>query len=106
MMPEKQTEATTKPTAKYRSQFRIYVDVMSVIQRESNQAKPTRILYGANLSHDRLVKYLEELKALGVIQEIAGGNGEKVYSLTQKGIEFMNNFRRVESFASAFGFKI
>ena len=77
---------------------------MRVIQRESNEAKPTRILYGANLSHDRLVKYLDELKNLGVIQE--SGNEDKVYSLTQKGNEFLNNFRRVESFASAFGFKI
>ena len=103
MIPEKQVEQT-KATTKYRSQFRIYVDVMQVIQREGNQAKPTRILYGANLSHDRLVKYLDELKTLGVIQE--SGTDDKVYSLTQKGIEFMNNFRRVESFASAFGFKI
>ena len=103
MIPGKQVEQT-KATAKYRSQFRIYVDVMQVIQREGNQAKPTRILYGANLSHDRLVKYLDELKGLGVIQE--SGTDEKVYGLTQKGIEFMNNFRRVESFASAFGFKI
>ena len=102
MIPGKQAEA--KPTAKYRSQFRIYVDIMSVIQRESNKAKPTRILYGANLSHDRLVKYLDELKTLGVIQET--GTDDKIYSLTQKGIEFMNNFRRVESFAEAFGFKI
>lgn len=96
--------APAKPTAKYRSQLRIYVDIMRVIQKEENQAKPTRILYGANLSHDRLVKYLEELKGLGVIQET--GTEDKVYSLTQKGIEFMNNFRKVESFASAFGFRI
>lgn len=93
-----------KPAAKYRSQFRIYVDIMHVIQRESNEAKPTRILYGANLSHDRLIKYLQELKGLGVIQE--SGTEDKVYSLTQKGVEFINNFRKVESFASAFGFKI
>ena len=96
--------ASPRSTTKYRSQLRIYVDIMRVIQRESNEAKPTRILYGANLSHDRLMKYLEELKALGVIQE--SGTDDKVYNLTQKGIEFLNNFRRVESFASAFGFKI
>jgi predicted transcriptional regulator len=91
-------------TIKYRSQFRIYVDIMRVIQREGNQAKPTRILYGANLSHDRLIKYLDELKALGVIQE--SGIDDKLYSLTQKGIEFLNNFRKVESFAGAFGFSL
>jgi predicted transcriptional regulator len=96
--------AAARTAAKYRSQLRIYVDIMRVIQREGNEAKPTRILYGANLSHDRLVKYLEELKALSVIQE--SGTDEKIYSLTQKGIEFLNNFRRVESFASAFGFRI
>jgi predicted transcriptional regulator len=96
--------AATKSAAKYRSQLRIYVDIMHVIQHENNQAKPTRILYGANLSHDRLIKYLEELKSLGVIQE--SGTEDKVYTLTQKGIEFLNNFRRVESFATAFGFKI
>jgi len=62
---------------------------MYVIQRESNQAKPARILYGANLSHDRLVKYLEELETLGVIKE--SGTDDKVYGLTQKGIEFLNN---------------
>jgi predicted transcriptional regulator len=94
----------TKPVTKYRSQFRIYVDIMKVIQREQNEAKPTRILSGANLSHDRLVKYLGELKALNVIQE--SGSEEKVYRLTQKGVEFMNNFRKVEVFAEAFGFKI
>jgi len=103
MIPGAEGQAA-KPTAKYRSQFRIYVDIMYVIQREGNQAKPTRILYGANLSHDRLIKYLEELKTLGVIQE--SGSDDKTYSLTQKGIEFLNNFRKVESFASAFGFKI
>ena len=102
MMPSE--PAPPKAPAKYRSQFRIYVDIMKVIQREGNQAKPTRILYGANLSHDRLVKYLEELKTLQVIQE--SGTDERTYSLTQKGIEFMNNFRKVESFAGAFGFKI
>jgi len=102
MMPSE--PAPPKTPAKYRSQFRIYVDIMKVIQREGNQAKPTRILYGANLSHDRLIKYLEELKALQVIQE--SGSDERTYSLTQKGIEFMNNFRKVEAFAGAFGFKI
>jgi len=103
-MIQSESGSTSRPTTKYRSQLRIYLDIMRVIQRESNEAKPTRILYGANLSHDRLVKYLDELKALGVIQET--GTDDKIYSLTQKGIEFMNNFRRVESFAQAFGFKI
>lgn len=89
---------------KYRSQMRIYVDIMRVIQRENNRAKPTRILYGANLSHDRLLKYLEELKALGVIEET--DDEERLYKLTQKGVEFLNEFIRIDKFAGAFGFAI
>ena len=95
----------TQKLPKYRSQMRIYIDVMRVIQRENNRAKPTRILYGANLSHDRLLKYLEELKTLGVIEEVANED-DRFYKLTQKGIEFLNQFRAIEGFAGAFGFAI
>jgi predicted transcriptional regulator len=95
----------TQKTPKYRSQMKIYVDIMRVIQREENRAKPTRILYGANLSHDRLLKHLDELKTLGVIEEVVESD-DRFYKLTQKGIEFMNQFRAVERFATAFGFVI
>lgn len=95
----------TERLPKYRSQMRIYVDIMRVIQREENRAKPTRILYGANLSHDRLVKHLEELKSLGVVEEITDQD-DQFYSLAQKGIEFLNQFRTVDRFAAAFGFVI
>jgi predicted transcriptional regulator len=94
----------TQKLPKYRSQMRIYVDIMRVIQREDNRAKPTRILYGANLSHDRLLKHLEELKNIGIIEEIP--NEERFYKLTQKGIEFLNQFGAVERFAGAFGFAL
>jgi len=92
-------------TSKYRSQMKIYVDIMRVIQREENRAKPTRILYGANLSYGRLLKHLDELKTLGVIEEIVESD-DRFYKLTQKGIEFLNQFRAVERFATAFGFAI
>jgi predicted transcriptional regulator len=95
----------TQKTSKYRSQMKIYVDIMRVIQREENRAKPTRILYGANLSYDRLLKHLDELKTLGVIEEIVESD-DRFYRLTQKGIEFLNQFRAVERFATAFGFAI
>lgn len=95
----------TQKLPKYRSQMRIYVDIMRVIQREENRAKPTRILYGANLSHDRLVKHLDELRTLAVIEEIVESD-DRFYKLTQKGVEFLNQFRAVERFATAFGFVV
>jgi predicted transcriptional regulator len=97
-------EESPAAKVKYRSKLRIYVDIMGIIQREGSQAKPTRICSGANLSHNRLVKYLAELKGLEVIQE--SESDEKTYRLTQKGVEFMNGFEEVEVLTQAFGFKL
>ncbi len=99
------SQPPSRPSTKYRSQMRIYVDIMRTIQKEGNAAKPTRILYGANLSHDRLTKYIEELKTNGVIEEFSNAD-EHLFRLTQKGIEFLNEFRRIENFAQAFGFEV
>jgi len=92
-------------TAKYRSQIRIFADILHVIEKERGNAKPTHILYGANLSHDRLVKYLTQLKESGLIEEI-GDIDRTAYSLTDKGMEFLKEFRKVSRFAEAFGFVI
>jgi len=90
---------------KYRSQLRIYADILRVVERERGNAKPTHILYGANLSHDRLVKYLTQLRERGLIEE-TGVADRTAYSLTDKGIEFLKEFRKISEFAEAFGFVI
>jgi len=95
----------TGKTPKYRSQIKILADILHAIEREKGDAKPTHILYGANLSHDRLVKYLTQLKEQGLIQE-TGVSDRTTYSLTDKGIEFLKEFRKVSQFAEAFGFVI
>ena len=92
-------------TPKYRSQLRIYADILRVVERERGNARPTHILYGANLSHDRLVKYLTQLRERGLIEE-TGVADRTAYSLTDKGIEFLKEFRKVSEFAEAFGFVI
>ena len=87
--------------ARYRSELKILVDILNVIKKEK-ESKPTRILYKANLSHDRLNKYLEKLKSIGLIDEIEIES--KTYTLTEKGREFLKEFNKFEKFASAFGF--
>ncbi len=87
--------------AKYRSEIKILADILRVIRRE-REAKPTRILYKANLSYDRLIKYLEKLRSMGLIDELEGRS--KSYVLTHKGFEFLTEFEKFEKFAEAFGF--
>lgn len=95
----------TEKTSKYRSQIRIFADILNAIGKEKGNAKPTHILYGANLSHDRLVKYLTQLKEQCLIEE-TGASDKTTYSLTDRGIEFLKEFRKISQFAEAFGFAI
>jgi len=91
----------------YRSKMRILADMMRAIQNEGeNGAGPTRILYTANLSHDRLTQYLEELAEKELIILTDSESNSRVYALTEKGRAFLKEFVRVERISEAFGIEI
>jgi predicted transcriptional regulator len=94
-----------KEHKEYRSRTRIYADVLNSILKRGGRSGPTRILYGANLSYDRLMKHLGQLKELGLVVE-ERFDGESVYKLTDKGRAFVLEFIKVEKFAEAFGITI
>jgi predicted transcriptional regulator len=86
---------------KQRSVLRISLDILNAI-REEGDAKPTHILYKANLSHERLVKYLDDLVSKGLI-EVRQDGDNRTYRLTPKGVGFLIEMRRAESFIQGFG---
>lgn len=88
-----------------RSKMRIFLDMLDAISRRGGKAKPTHILYGANLSHDRLKAYLEFLLEKGFIEEVQE-KGRTYYTLTDKGKRFMAEFEKMEELSSAFGIPI
>jgi predicted transcriptional regulator len=94
-----------KEHKEYRSRTRIYADILNSILKRGGRSGPTRILYGANLSYDRLIKHLGQLKELGLVDE-ERFDGETVYKLTDKGRTFVLEFIKVEKFAEAFGITI
>ena len=87
-----------------RSSLKIYLDILNTVLQEG-QTKPTRILYRANLSHDRLTKYLDELKAKGLINENQVEDG-RFYTITPAGLDFVNEVRKAEAFVAGFGLNI
>lgn len=89
---------------KYRSKGRILADILRAIQ-EGGQTKFTHILYRANLSHERLTRYLDQLEETNLIT-IASNGDKRTYSITEKGIEFLVHFHKMEEFAEAFGLDI
>jgi predicted transcriptional regulator len=88
---------------KYRSKGRIFADILRALQE--GPAKVTHILYRANLSHDRLTKYLTQLEESGLISRLQDGD-RTTYSITDEGKKFLVEFRRMEEFADAFGLDI
>ena len=89
---------------KQRSVLRINLDILNAV-RDMGDAKPTHILYKANLSHERLVRYLDDLTMKGLIEMKQDGEN-RTYSLTTKGVSFLIEMSRAESFVQGFGLAI
>ena len=75
----------------------IYLDVLRVIK--GGVRKPTRIMYGANLSWKPLQQVLQSLLDQGLIIEIDVSDGgdkrtTKHYEITQKGENVLRYFDR------------
>jgi len=94
-----------KEHKEYRSKARIYADILNSILKHGGRSGPTRILYGVNLSYDRLMKHLGQLIELGLVGE-EEVDGESVFKLTDRGRAFVLEFIKVEKFAEAFGISI
>ncbi len=90
---------------KYRSKLKIYADILRTIDRDGGKTRITRLVYGANLPNDRLKEYLNDLMTRGLVKEIPQEDYSE-YSLTQAGIQFLQEMKRVENFTATFGFKI
>ena len=88
-----------------RSKTRIYVDMLMAIIRKGGTTKPTHIMYGANLSHDRLKNYLHFLLERGFIEEVSV-EGRAYYRVTDKGRQFIIEFNKMKELSTAFGIEI
>jgi len=102
MIGQKEISERTKPER--RSKASILQDILRAIHNKGGKARPTHILYSANLSHDRLKKYLDMLVLNGFIKRQQGDN--TYYEITQKGLEFLSGFNKMKRFFDAFGVEI
>ena len=96
--------STADTVQKYRSKTRIFADILHAVQ-EDGDAKVTHILYKANLSHDRLTKYLGQLEESGLLQRASDGD-KTTYRITNEGTKFLTEFHRMKEFLGAFGLDV
>ena len=94
-------------TGSRRSRLELVFDILQAIQNKGGQIKPTHLMYKSNLSHKLLNNYIEELmgKELITIQEemTKKKNISKKVVITEKGLGFLAEFRRMREFTDAFG---
>jgi predicted transcriptional regulator len=87
-----------------RTKADIFFDILRIVQQDQGKTKTTRILYGANLSYARLKKYLDYLIQNGFLEKV---EKEAIYFvITEKGLQFIQEFRKVKRFSEAFGITI
>lgn len=82
-----------------RSKLEIYLDVLKVIKQGTN--KPTRIMYGANLSWKLLQNILSSLVDQSLILEIDTSESRDkrtntIYDITNKGESVIRYFERAK----------
>ena len=77
-------------------------DMLEAIQAKGGQIKPTHLLYKANLSHDALKRYVQELTDGGLVEFRETKRG-KVYALTDKGYDFLSQYKQFREFSESFG---
>lgn len=87
---------------KKRNRFEIIRDILLVIRSKNGKIKPTHILYKSNLSHQMMEDYLNDLiKKQFIVQHITDSG--KTYSITEKGINYLNKYALISDFTETFG---
>lgn len=85
-----------------RDRLEVIHDFLKIIQENHNSIKRTPLLRRTNLSSQSFVEYYEELLNKGIIKEIHDKRGKKYITLTDKGFEYLENYKRILGFINEF----
>lgn len=89
-------------SSKRRTKIEIIHDILKSIQNKGGKIKPTHLLYKSNLSHKKMMEYIDDLMQKEMIDETLF-NGNKMYTITNKGLQYLVEFKQIQKFSDAFG---
>jgi predicted transcriptional regulator len=88
-----------------RSKFELYGDILLAIRSDidhNSSARLTRVYGRSNVPYDRFKGYINDLKKNNLIEISHVDNHEEI-KLTTRGIEYIQEYSRVNKFLIAFG---
>ena len=87
-----------------RTRIEIIYDMLRTIQVKGGKIKPTHLMYKANLSHNQMKQYLDELTEKSfVAEEQVGKEERRMLAITDKGHAFINQFNQMKEMEKTFG---
>jgi predicted transcriptional regulator len=87
-----------------RTRIEIIYDMLHTISSKGGRIKPTHLMYKANLSHNQMKQYLDELMEKKLVEEELKEREERrMLLITDKGIAFINQFNQMREFEKTFG---
>jgi predicted transcriptional regulator len=96
------------PSGNNRTHISIIADILDTAREYSHGgydngdgASVTHLIRRANVPHRRLSAIVSELKASGLLSE-----QQARYRISDKGLQFLNNYNQFRDFAESFGLKI
>ena len=89
--------------AERRSQLEIVHDMLKAVQDKGGKIKPTHLLYKSNLSHKQMKEYLKDLHNRGFLLTEEIEDERNLFVITDKGLKFLEEYRKVREFTDAFG---
>ena len=80
----------------------IVLDMLLSIQGRGGRIKPTHLMYKANLAHQQMKAYLEELVEKDFVRKVREKDYEYII-ITDTGLKFVEKIAQMKEFERTFG---
>lgn len=86
-----------------RDRIDIVFDMLQSIQNKGGRIKPTHLMYKANLSHNQMNSYLDELVNKDFVKKVKEENHYEYILITNNGLRFIEKIKEMKEFEKTFG---
>ena len=89
--------------SKKRDKLEIIKDILETVRDKGDKVKPTHIMYKANLSHQMLTDYTNDLLHKQLMELKVDKKGKRTFSLTEKGFNYLKDYKMFRGFVDSYG---